>query len=99
MSIIEKKIEKFKIKTNKKAMSHYIIDKDWLTIKMRKALRHKECDIILLNLFRSVIFKQMLEPPIWDGTYTIIEGRYIIGTEVRLHSLDVFPLCEVVKSK
>ena len=75
-------------------MSHYILDDQWLIIKIDKPL-HTEADIVLLSLIRSLIFRQMLEPPRWDGTYTVIEGRYMLGAERRLKEVGIHPLKKV----
>lgn len=74
-------------------MSHYTVKEGWLTIKIKKVLRHDEHGTILVNLVRSSMFKQMLEPPLWDGEYTVIEGRKRFGAEQRLKDLDIPPLC------
>ena len=55
-------------------MNEYSINQDWLIIRTR-TLRHRSEDIAFLQTMRSVVFTQMLEPPTWDGTHTIIEGR------------------------
>lgn len=44
-------------------------------------------DIAMLQTLRSVVFRQMLEPPLWNGTHTIIEGRLMLGGKSRLEAL------------
>lgn len=73
-----------------------MIDGQWLIIKIGKALRHTEEDIALVNIIRSTIFRQMLEPPLWNGQYTVLEGRIMTGGERRLKDiLSVSPLKKV----
>ena len=64
----------------------WIDDAGWLTIHTR-TLRHITEDIALLQTLRSVVFRQMLEPPTWDGAHTIIEGRPMAGSKERLRAL------------
>ena len=59
---------------------------DWLIIHTR-CLRHRSEDVALLQTLRSVVFRQMLEPPMWDGKNTIIEGRPMVGAQHRLKDL------------
>ena len=59
---------------------------DWLIIHTR-CLRHRSEDVALLQTLRSCVFRQMLEPTIWDGTKTIIEGRPMVGAQHRLKAL------------
>jgi hypothetical protein len=74
-------------------MSHYAVKEDWLTLKIKRALRHDEYGTNFIGLVRSSIFIQMLEPPLWDGEYTILEGRKRFRAEQRLKDLDIPPLC------
>ena len=67
-------------------MNYFKMQTDWLTIRTR-CLKHVSEDIALLQTLRSVIFRQMLEPPLWDGTNTIIEGRPMKGASHRLEAL------------
>jgi len=80
-------------------MSHYTVKEDWLTVKIKKALRHDEYDSNFVNLVRSSMFRQMLEPPLWDGEYTVIEGKKCSGAEQSLKNLDIPPLCYPVTPK
>ncbi len=59
---------------------------DWLIIYTR-CLRHRSEDIALIQTLRSVVFRQMLEPVMWNGKNTIIEGRPMIGARHRLEAL------------
>lgn len=68
-------------------MNRFWVDNTgWLTIHTR-TLRCITEDIALLQTLRSVVFRQMLEPPTWDGTQTIIEGRPMKGSKERLKAL------------
>ena len=67
-------------------MNRYRVDDEWITVYTR-ALRHRSEDIALLQTLRSVVFRQMLEPPLWDGACTVIEGRRRVGAEHRLQAL------------
>ena len=74
---------------NEGAGSHinsYILDSNWLVIRTR-ALRHRSEDVALLHTLRMVAFDQILEPPLWDGTCTIIEGRPTKAAERELDRL------------
>ena len=51
-------------------MSYYVIVGSWLTVK--RILR--EDDALLLQILRSCVFRQVLDHPLWDGTFTLIEG-------------------------
>ena len=73
-------------------MSSYTLKGDWLTISINKPCDKLE-DLHLLKLFRSVIFRQMLEPPLFDfdENITIVEGRKMHGAEYRLEQLGILP--------
>ena len=71
-------------------MNRFVVDHDWLTVRTRP-LRHRPEDIALLQTLRSVVFRQMLEPPLWDGTCTVIEGRCMTGAAHRLQALGFQP--------
>lgn len=67
-------------------MDCYRIGPDWVTVHTR-ILVHRSEDVALLKTLRSAVFRQMLEPPAWDGTRTVLEGRPRVGAEHRLQSL------------
>jgi hypothetical protein len=60
---------------------------DWLVVRLGKVLRHTEDDIALVNMFRSLVFRQMLEPPVWDGEDTVLEGRKTTDAELQLERI------------
>lgn len=55
-------------------MPSYTLAPTWLVVRTH-TLHHRSEDVALLHTLRSVAFAQMLEPPLWDGTHTLIEGR------------------------
>ena len=71
-------------------MNQFSSDGEWLTIQTH-VLRHCLADTETLRLLRSVVFHQMLEPPLFDGRYTVIEGRMARGAEKRLVALGFRP--------
>ena len=71
-------------------MNYFLMKDGWITIYMNKNTYSTINDTILLELFKSVIFKQMLEPPIRNEVYMIVEGRMILGAEKRLKTLGIF---------
>ena len=74
-------------------MECYHAGSDWITVHSR-ILTHRSEDVALLQTLRSAVFRQLLEPPVWDGTRTILEGRPRVGAEYRLQSLG---FVEIVK--
>lgn len=68
-------------------MSSYEIGDAWLKIAIDKPIRHTEEDVTLMQLLRCRAFRQMLEPPLWDGLCTILEGRPMLGAEECLRVL------------
>lgn len=71
-------------------MNRYRLEEYWLTIYTR-TLRHRSEDLALLQTLRFAAFRQMLEPPVWDGAQTIIEGRPRRGAGHRLQALGFTP--------
>lgn len=67
-------------------MHRFTINDGWLTIYLDQ-FKHISEDIVLLQVLRSVVFRQMLEPFRCDGTHTVVEGRPMIGAQHRLESL------------
>lgn len=79
-------------------MNRYHLDGDWLTIRTR-TLTHRSEDLALLQTLRIAAFRQMLEPPLWDGVQTVIEGRPRHGAGHRLQALGFVPVdakCDAV---
>ena len=71
-------------------MSYFVVsDSEWIRVHVKKTLRHRKEDYALVSLLRGCAFRQMLEPPLWDGTYTILEGKKRHGAEERLADLGV----------
>ena len=71
-------------------MNRYSAEENWITIHTRMLTRRSE-DVALVQTLRSVVFRQMLEPFLSNGTESIIEGRPKVGAEHRLQSLGFHP--------
>ena len=72
-----------------KQMDTYTIRNGWLVLRTRPLRLHTLGleDAALLQTLRAGVFRQMLEPPTYDGTHTLVEGRPMTGAAHRLDSL------------
>ena len=66
----------------------YRLRDDWLTVRLYQSVGTSEREL-LLQIFRSVIFRQVLEPPRCKSRHTIVEGRPMVGAERRIAALGI----------
>ena len=58
------------------SMDWFVVKNTWLTLYLHTALRHREDDLQLYAYLRRHVFRQVLEPGVFDGRGCFIEGVY-----------------------